>query len=77
MVCTRVGTAIVCGPKRKPARCACGALAPLLCDWKVPERKSGTCDKPICNSCATSPRRDKDLCPAHAADYEEWRLARL
>jgi hypothetical protein len=34
---------IVC--TREPAkRCRCGKRATLLCDWKVPARKSVTCD---------------------------------
>lgn len=79
MPCTPInvpglGTGFVCGPRRKKARCAsCGRPADLLCDWKVPGRKSGTCDAPICNQCTTSPAPDKDLCPAHAAAYEQWK----
>jgi hypothetical protein len=61
---------IVC--TSEPAkRCRCGKRATLLCDWKVPARKSGTCDAPICTSCAASPAPDKHLCTAHA---EQWRL---
>lgn len=71
--CTRVaipggGVAIVCGSVR---RCACGRKATRLCDWKVRTRKSGTCDKPICDRCTTSPAPDKDLCAAHAAQWAE------
>ena len=58
--------AIVCGPTR---RCACGNRHTLLCDWKVPAKKSGTCDKPLCARCTTSPAPDKDLCSAHAAEW--------
>jgi hypothetical protein len=65
--------AIVCGPKR---RCKCGRRATLECDWKVPSRKSGTCDRPICDRCTTSPAPDKDLCPAHAAEFKAWQAAR-
>ena len=60
-------TAIVC--TRTP-RCKCGRKAYLLCDWKTPKEKSGTCDKAICDRCTTKPARDKDLCPAHA---EQWK----
>lgn len=80
MTCERVslaggGVAIVCGTfKRK--RCACGGAATLECDWKVPSRKSGTCDAPICASCTTSPAPGKDLCLTHAADYERWQESR-
>lgn len=74
MVCRRVpvpgGTAIVCGPGR---RCkGCGSRATLECDWKVPTRKSGTCDAPICARCALHVGDDKDLCPAHAEAFGEW-----
>lgn len=63
------GAAIVCGPTQ---RCKCGQRATLLCDWKVPANRSGTCDRPICASCSTSPAPDKDICPAHAADLRAW-----
>jgi len=73
MVCERVSlpggaAAIVCGPARK--RCACGKPHTLLCDWKVPGKRSGTCDRPLCARCTHSPARDKDLCAEHA---EVWR----
>jgi len=42
----------------------------LLCDWKVPGRRSGTCDVPICSRCTASPAPDKDLCPDHAAAWK-------
>ena len=73
MPCERIqlpggGAAIVCGRGRKQ-RCACGAPSTKLCDWKVKARKSGTCDKPICDRCARSPAPGKDLCRAH---HDEW-----
>lgn len=51
MTCERVtlpdgGAAIVCSSRRR-RRCACGAPATLLCDWKVPGRRTGTCDAPL------------------------------
>lgn len=64
--------AIVCGQTR---RCSCGQRATLECDWKVATRKSGTCDRPICARCTTSPAPDKDLCPTHVDAYAQW-LAR-
>lgn len=71
-----VGRGFVCTrgprPKRKPCS-GCGRPADLLCDWKVP---GGTCDKPVCDLCTTSPAPDKDLCPTHAAAYEEWKAKR-
>lgn len=62
--------AIVCSPTK---RCKCGRRATLLCDWKVPTKKSGTCDAPICDRCTTSPAPDKDLCAKHARAFEEWK----
>lgn len=65
--------AIVCGGHQ---RCACGRQAMLLCDWKVSEKKSGTCDRPICTACSTSPKFGKDLCRVHAQAWREWQAAR-
>lgn len=50
------------GQRRR--NCRCGRRASLQCDWPAPERKSGTCDKAICEACA---RKDgeKDYCPFH------------
>jgi len=81
MTCERVslpggGAAIVCGVRGRKRRCACGRPAGLLCDWKVKDNKSGTCDAPICSSCTTSPAPDKDLCPTHAAAFEQWKRER-
>lgn len=67
--------AIVCSSRKRP-RCTCGRPAPLLCDWKVPGKRSGTCDAPICASCATSPMPGKDLCPDHARAFGEWQAGR-
>jgi hypothetical protein len=68
-------TAIVCGTRRRQ-RCKCGRPAALLCDWKVPAKKSGTCDAPICDRCTTSPAPDKDLCPTRAAEFAAWKAKR-
>lgn len=67
-------TGIVCS-RTKPKRCKCGAPATRLCDWKVPGKKSGTCDAPLCANCATSPAPGKDLCAAHARDWEAVKAA--
>lgn len=73
MTCHRIGNAIVCTPTK---RCKCGRRATLECDWKVPTRASGTCDKPICKRCTFSPAADKDLCPAHAKAFATWKANR-
>lgn len=80
MTCERVslpggGTAIVCGTRKKK-RCKCGRPATLACDWKVPGRRSGTCDAPICDQCTMSPAPDKDLCPTHAEAFKAWKAER-
>lgn len=62
------------GPRK---RCACGKVATLQCDWKVKERKSGTCDAYICAACTTSPAPDKDLCPTHAEAWRSWTGSRI
>jgi hypothetical protein len=71
MPCTpfRIGnaTGFVCTP---PRRCACKRRATRQCDWKVPTKKSGTCDRWICDSCTHQPAPEKDLCPAHAAEWK-------
>lgn len=46
------------------------------CDWKVPARKSGTCDAAICDRCTTKPAPGKDLCRKHAIEWEKWKAAK-
>ncbi len=79
MMCQRIqtpsGPMIVCGTRSR-RRCKCGRDAILLCDWKVPDKTSGTCDAPVCTACATSLAPDKDLCRDHAAAYRVWRAER-
>jgi len=59
-----------CTGRQKRKRCvSCGRPADLLCDWKVKERRSGTCDDPICATCTSKPAEGKDLCPKHAAEW--------
>lgn len=70
------GRGFVCTSGRAK-RCRCGRRATLECDWKVPTRKSGTCDAPICASCATSPAPGKDLCATHAAEWRAMQAGKL
>lgn len=71
------GSAIICTPRQRARKCkACGRKADLLCDWKVPAKRSGTCDAPICSACTFSPAPDKDLCPKHAEAFDRWRASR-
>ena len=69
------GKAIVCSSGRR-VRCSCGQRAPFLCDWKVPGKKSGTCDAPICGGCASSPSPEKHLCVSHQVEFERWKSER-
>lgn len=55
---------ILCTRSRRP-RCACGQPATLQCDAPT-KRKSGTCDRHLCERCATEVGPDKHLCPTHA-----------
>jgi len=64
--------AIICG-RRKRKYCSCGRPAPFLCDWKIKEKKSGTCDLPICEKHALEVGQDKHLCPLHQKSYEAWK----
>lgn len=79
MTCQHVavpgGVAIVCG-LRSHKQCKCGRKATLECDWKVPGKRSGTCDAPICTSCTTRPAPGKDLCRKHAEAFEQWKAQR-
>lgn len=68
MSCTRVGNAIVCSSTK---RCACGRRATRECDWKVKTKRSGTCDKGICDEHTHVPAERKDLCQKHATMWAE------
>jgi hypothetical protein len=63
---------IVCRSGAKQI-CACGRPAIALCDWKVSEHKSGTCDRPICGLHAKRVAEDKHLCPEHQRHYDQWK----
>jgi hypothetical protein len=71
------GVAIICGMRgRRRKFCACGRVCDFECDWKVRERKSGTCDAPICAKHAQQVGPDKHLCPLHQKAYEDWKRRR-
>lgn len=70
-------TAIVCSSGRRPKCSGCGGPARLLCDWKTPGVRNGTCDAPVCESCSIKPDEGKDLCPTHAIQFERWVAERL
>lgn len=72
-------TGFICGPSQGRKKCACGSGRPAIfeCDWKVPERKSGTCDAKICSACSSSPAKGKDLCRAHTSAWAQWKKRNL
>ncbi len=66
-------TAIACtrGERRKTCSTpGCTGPARKLCDFRVTRRngKTGTCDRPICDQCATNVGTDRDFCPPHARE---------
>ena len=65
---------IICGARPKVKFCACGRECVALCDWKVGDRKSGTCDRPICELHRSHVAANKDLCPEHQKAFEDWKL---
>lgn len=79
MPCIHVGNAIVCMPNRY---CKCGRRMTRECDFKVTTKKSGTCDKALCDRCTHHPsvngvvQDDKDLCPKHRAEWERRQSAK-
>lgn len=66
-------SAIICGTRQRRQYCACGRASDFLCDWKVREKKSGTCDAPICKAHALEVGPDKHLCPQHQRAFENWK----
>jgi Protein of unknown function (DUF1018) len=64
-------TGIICSRGRGLKKCNCGNVATRDCDWKVKGKRSGTCDAALCARCTFVPAADKDLCPRHAAQWQE------
>lgn len=57
----------VCTRSRRTApRCACGKPSQFQCDAEA-GRRSGTCDRHMCTSCATELAPDLHVCPKHTA----------
>lgn len=63
---------IICGMRHTKRFCACGRAADLLCDWKVPGRKSGTCDAGVCRNHAMQVAPNKHLCRLHQKAWDDW-----
>ena len=60
-----VGYACTRGRGAKAHACACGRTATRLCDGRVrtPTNRTRRCDRPLCDTHATSVGEDRDLCP--------------
>ena len=69
---------LVCGLRTFGKHCVkCARPAVALCDWKVKEHKTGTCDNPICARHAMSVDGGrKRLCPTHQRSYDGWKAKR-
>lgn len=63
---------IACGVRSSARWCECGRAAKYECDWKVRERKSGTCDKPMCETHTKQVAPNKHICAAHQIPYAAW-----
>jgi hypothetical protein len=59
------GVAFVDGSTSRRRYCGCGRVATLQCDYPDPKRKSGTCDRHVCRTCAVSVGPDRDYCQHH------------
>ena len=72
MTCYRYAGGIICG-KLGPQCRDCGGVANLLCDFPVAEGK--TCDRPICEDCASPVAPDADIhyCAGHRAVWQEFK----
>jgi hypothetical protein len=71
------GEFIVCGMRRRHCACNCRREIEFECDWKVPGKKSGTCDRPLCAVHAKEVAPNKHLCPEHQSAWDAWKRARL
>lgn len=62
------GFGIACDRSRRPSCSApnCHRPSERQCDYPVKGRKSGTCDRHLCGSHATSAGPQTDYCPPHA-----------
>lgn len=77
--------AIVCGRERPKKRtcsakrhantsATCHLRATLLCDYPRPDRKSGTCDKPLCAHHAVEIGPNRHQCPDHPQGQKDLPL---
>lgn len=68
--------AIIFGGRRQKRFCSCGRNAPFLCDWKIPGKRSETCDRPICAIHGKQVGPEKHLCPEHQKAWDSWKRAK-
>lgn len=68
-----VVTGFICGRKDRVKTCVhCGRPPSKLCDFPLKGAKAGkTCDRPVCEQCATHVEPDTDYCMTHAAIIEK------
>jgi hypothetical protein len=62
-------TVFACSRGRRPPPCTvpgCDRPGVRQCDYPVPARRSGTCDRYLCAAHAVSRGPNRDLCPPHA-----------
>lgn len=64
---------IICGGRHTKRCYYCSKPATSLCDWKVKEHKSGTCDRPCCDDHTVQVAPEKHLCQFHRGSYEHWK----
>lgn len=69
MTCERVGAAIVCSRRSRKSLGKCTECwineATKLCDGPSATARGKTCDKPLCQRCATTGGANVDYCKTH------------
>jgi hypothetical protein len=87
----RVGIVCTRGRTRKAKPCVvCGNPSTKLCDFALTGKRAGkTCNRPLCDKCATvvpnvshlnptaAPNDTFDLCPAHAQQRRDDELGQI
>jgi len=66
---TAFGDITICQRGKRWPSCSvpgCDRKAPLLCDFPIARKKSGTCDAKLCEGHAATQGPDRHFCPPHA-----------